>query len=104
MALENKEILSLAAGFTDTQALPAKAIRDISVSLATSGKIPEYLQYGTTMGRSGLRKFISKRLSRNDQHPSQAYHPENIMLTNGSQQALYLAMQVLCDPGDIVFV
>jgi 2-aminoadipate transaminase len=104
VALENKEILSLAAGFTDTQALPAKAIRDISVSLATSGKIPEYLQYGTTMGRSGLRKFISKRLSRNDQHPSQAYHPENIMLTNGSQQALYLAMQVLCDPGDIVFV
>jgi 2-aminoadipate transaminase len=27
-----------------------------------------------------------------------------MMVTNGSQQALYLAMQVLCDPGDIVLV
>lgn len=104
VALENKGMLSLAAGFTDTEALPAKAIRDISISLTTSGKTPEYLQYGTTMGRPALRKFISQRLSRNDQHQSRAYNPDHIMLTNGSQQALYLAMQVLCDPNDIILV
>ncbi|QXD23377.1 PLP-dependent aminotransferase family protein [Opitutia bacterium ISCC 51] len=104
VALENKDLLSLAAGFTDTEALPVKAVRDISVALATSGKPPQYLQYGTTLGRPGLRKFVSKRLSQFDQHQSPDYHPDHVMLTNGSQQALYLAMQVLCDPGDILLV
>jgi 2-aminoadipate transaminase len=104
VALEDKQLLSLAAGFTDTEALPVQFIRDVAVSLSTSGKTPEYLQYGTTIGRPELRKMVSKRLSRFDEHQSQCYHPENVMLTNGSQQALYLAMQVLCDPGDVILV
>lgn len=104
VALENKSLLSLAAGFTDTEALPVRFVRDAAVTLATSGKSPEYLQYGTTMGRAALRKFIAQRLSRHDHHQSLAYNPENVMLTNGSQQALYLAMQALCDPGDILLV
>lgn len=104
MALENPYLLSLAAGFTDTEALPVKAVRDISIALATSGKPPQYLQYGTTLGRPGLRKLVSKRLSQFDHHQSPDYHPDHVMLTNGSQQALYLAMQVLCDPGDILLV
>jgi len=104
VALENPSLLSLAAGFTNTQTLPKETVRDAVVQLSTSGKEAEYLQYGTTQGRLGLRKFLSKRLSWQDQHQSPAYHPHNFMLTNGSQQALYLAMQVLCDPGDIVLV
>jgi 2-aminoadipate transaminase len=104
IALENKQILSLAAGFTDTEALPVQAVRDVAVSLVTNGRSPEYLQYGTTMGRSGLRKFVAQRLSRIDHHQSTSYHPDNVMITNGSQQSLYMAMQVLCDPGDIVLV
>ena len=104
VALENDHLLSLAAGFTDTEALPVKAVRDLSVALFTNGKSPEYLQYGTTLGRPGLRKRVSQRLSRFDQHQSQDYHPDHVLLTTGSQQALYLAMQVLCDPGDILLV
>ncbi|MCZ6671547.1 MAG: PLP-dependent aminotransferase family protein, partial [Verrucomicrobia bacterium] len=104
VALENPSLLSLAAGFTDTEALPVGAVRDATVSLTTNGKSPEYLQYGTTRGRPELRKFVAKRLSYFDQHQSPAYHPDHVMLTNGSQQALYLAMQVLCDPGDILLV
>ena len=104
VALENEQLLSLAAGFTDTEALPVKSVRDVSVSLSSNGKSPEYLQYGTTLGRPGLRKQVSKRLSRFDHHQSPDYHPDHVMLTNGSQQALYLAMQVLCDPGDILLV
>lgn len=104
VALENKELLSLAAGFTDTEALPVRSIRDVTVSLASNGKTPEYLQYGTTMGRPELRRFVSRRLSGFDQRQGPAYHPDHVMLTNGSQQALYLAMQVLCDPGDLILV
>ena len=104
LALENPNILSLAAGFTDTNALPVQAVRDATVFLASNGKAPEYLQYGTTIGRPNLRKFVAKRLSKFDDYQSPSYHPDNVMLTNGSQQALYLAMQVLCDPGDILLV
>ena len=104
VALENKELLSLAAGFTDTAALPVRSIRDVAVSLATNGKSPEYLQYGTTIGRPGLRKLVSSRLSKFDECQGPSYHPDNVMLTNGSQQALYLTVQVLCDPGDILLV
>jgi 2-aminoadipate transaminase len=104
IALENKQILSLAAGFTDTEALPVQAVRDVAVSLVTNGQSPEYLQYGTTSGRTELRKFVANRLSRVDHHQSPAYHPDNVMITNGSQQSLYMAVQVLCDPGDIVLV
>ncbi len=104
IALENPELLSLAAGFTDTEGLPVSAVRDAAMELTTSGKTPEYLQYGTNQGRIALRKFVSRRLSFQDKHQSQDYNPDNVMITNGSQQALYLAMQALCDPGDIILV
>lgn len=104
VALENPDILSLAAGFTDTHSLPVSFVRDETVSLCSSGGAPEYLQYGTTIGRPGLRRLVARRLSKADGHQSRSYHPENVMITNGSQQALYLAMQVLCDPGDIILV
>lgn len=104
VALEDPHLLSLAAGFTDTKGLPVKFIRDAAVSLATGGKLPEYLQYGTTHGRPKLRKMVARRLSRFDEFQSPSYHPDNVILSNGSQQALYLAVQVLCDPGDKVLV
>tara|TARA_Y100000588_G_scaffold92176_2_gene99605 strand:- start:3658 stop:4920 length:1263 start_codon:yes stop_codon:yes gene_type:complete len=104
VALENPDMLSLAAGFTDTKALPVQPVRDATLALSSNGKTPEYLQYGTTIGRPKLRKFVAKRLSQIDQHQSPAYNLDNVMLTTGSQQALYLAIQVLCDPGDILLV
>ncbi len=104
VALENPNILSLAAGFTDTQSLPVSFVRDATVGLCSNGKPPEYLQYGTTIGRPGLRRIVAKRLSKIDRHQSPSYHADHVMITNGSQQALYLAMQVLCDPGDIILV
>jgi len=33
-----------------------------------------------------------------------AYSPERIIITNGSQQMLYMATEALCDEGDIVLV
>ena len=104
VSLENPQLLSLAAGFTDTHSLPVSFVRDETVALCSSGVAPEYLQYGTTLGRPGLRRLVARRLSKEDGHQSPSYHPDNVMITNGSQQALYLAMQVLCDPGDIILV
>ncbi len=106
LMLENPGLLSLAAGFTDNQTLPVAAVKAAVDALAAQSGEPQYLQYGTNQGRLGLRSLLADRLL--NQEPTLRADADRIkesfFITNGSQQALYLAMQVLCDPGDIVLV
>ena len=104
MALENPRLLSLAAGFTDNRTLPVAAVQAAVAALARRPGEPEYLQYGTNLGRPRLRELVAARLA--GQEPALAGAPgaARVFITNGSQQALYLAMQALCAEGDIVLV
>ncbi len=105
MALETPGLLSLAAGFTDTHTLPSVAVRAAADALDATGLPPEHLQYGTNAGRPGLRAALAKRLAAEDNAGADvAALTASSFITNGSQQALYIAMQVLCEPGDIVLV
>jgi 2-aminoadipate transaminase len=104
MALETPGLLSLAAGFTDNKTLPVDVVRAAVDSLAQQAGEPEYLQYGTNQGRPGLRRLLAGRLASDERGLSTEEIAKGMVVTNGSQQALYLAMQVLCDPGDIVLV
>ncbi len=101
-ALENPNLLSLAAGFTDNAILPGEKIRE-TVERLSKGD-PEYLQYGTNQGRPGLREAAARWCARYPGEDPEAYEADSFLITNGSQQCLYLAMQVLCDPGDLVLV
>lgn len=102
--LDNPRLLSLAAGFTDTSSLPVDMVAEAVASLGLREGPPEYLQYGSTQGRRRLRELLSARIAHQDALAPWAIVPARTMLGNGSQQLLYLAMQVLCDPGDIVLV
>jgi 2-aminoadipate transaminase len=107
LALENPRLLSLAAGFTDNHTLPVGLVTTAIATLARARAAdPEHLQYGMNQGRIGLRRQLAQLLLAYE--PDLAGNPvatENrFLITNGSQQALYLAMQVLCSPGDIVLV
>ena len=104
LALENPALLSLAAGFTDNGSLPVAAVREAIIALGRSSGEPEYLQYGTNRGRPGLRRQLAERLCHLEPQLDASRVSEGCFVTNGSQQALYLAMQVLCEPGDIVLV
>jgi 2-aminoadipate transaminase len=106
LMLENPTLLSLAAGFTDTRSLPEPAVRAAAAALAARAGEPEYLQYGTNQGRPQLRSLLAERLLAMETISADyaAALRQNFFITNGSQQALYLAMQVLCEPGDIVLV
>jgi 2-aminoadipate transaminase len=104
MALEQKGLLSLAVGFTDNRTLPVAEIEATVEALAKQSDEPEFLQYGTNQGRAGLRQLLADRLVRAEPELKANAVAESLMITNGSQQALYLAIQVLCDPGDIVLV
>lgn len=101
MALENPRLLSLAAGFTDNATLPQTEVAAAVQALCAGD--PEPLQYGTNAGRPRLRQLLARRLEQQD-GDGQTVPVEEVFITNGSQQALYLAMQVLCDPGDLVLV
>lgn len=104
LMLENPRLLSVAAGFTDTSTLPVGLVRDAVEVLAGRTGEPEYLQYGTNRGRPKLREMLADRLLAMETALDPAAVRANFFITNGSQQALYLAMQVLCEPGDIVLV
>ncbi len=104
MALENPALLSIAAGFTDNATLPVAQVAAVVGKLAQEDHSNEYLQYGSNHGRPELRRLLAQHLCA--QEPELDYHDvqRGCFITNGSQQALYLAMQVLCDPGDLVLV
>ena len=103
-ALENPQLLSLAVGFTDSATLPVEAFRSAATALAARAGAPEHLQYGTNQGRPLLREQIAARIGRAEGWPEGQARADQVVVGNGSQQLLYLAVQVLCDPGDILLV
>ena len=58
------------------------------------------LQYSGTQGYLPLRKYIAERYKKMDLD----FDPSEIIITNGSQQALDLFSAVMIDPGDKVLV
>ncbi len=104
LALDNPRLLSLAAGFTDNRTLPVAAVQSAVTTLAGHPRDTEWLQYGTNQGRVRLRELLATRLAAQDPDLDVRATRDRLFVTNGSQQALYLSMQVLCDPGDIVLV
>ncbi len=115
VALETPGLLSLAAGFTDNATLPLTALGEGMRRLTLEAPDKEFLQYGTNAGRPGLRAALAARVLAQDAAAggggAPAVAPEAVaaraaqtFVTNGSQQALYLAVQTLCEPGDIVLL
>jgi len=96
-ALDRPNLISLAAGFTDNDTLPVAEVA------ALTRIIPrDALQYGTTIGLPRLRHELLRRWQKQDD--VRRLTADDVIVTNGSQQLLYLLTEVLCDPGDIVLV
>ena len=104
-ALESKNLLSIAAGFTDNAKMPAELVGNAVAELVKDG-CDDVFQYGSNQGRPALRGRCLEVLGK---HPGESLHAidksgESVLISNGSQQTMYLAMQTLCYPGDIVLV
>ncbi len=93
-------IISFAGGLPNPELFPvsqlAKAAADVFMSDGANA-----LQYSTTEGYYPLRQFISERYLRQQ---GMYIPPENILITNGSQQALDLIGKVFINPGDNVLI
>jgi 2-aminoadipate transaminase len=103
-ALANPELLSLAAGFTDNAVLPRELVGRFATELTQAGLADEPLQYGQNQGRQRLRELSCEAIATHPGERAEAFDPAAMFISNGSQQALYLAVQAICDPGDIVLV
>lgn len=90
--------ISFVAGFPDPGTLPkADVIEATRIALERDGEWA--LQYGAARGYPGLADELVKKLAR-DQHIEAT--SDNILITNGSSQALALIVDMLVDPGDVV--
>ncbi|UWG99234.1 PLP-dependent aminotransferase family protein [Dehalobacter sp. DCM] len=95
---ERPEVISFAGGLPAPESFPVDEIKEISrIVLEEEGTAA--LQYTTTEGFDPLRNWIADRM--NTRWGTQ-FSKDNILLTNGSQQALDLSGKVFLDEGDVV--
>lgn len=105
ISLERPNVVSLAAGFTDSRSLPGEEVRSIVESILSDPDMARSaLQYGVTPGDQELRALTLERIRKADRTSGVVDSVSNSMITTGSQQFLYLTREALLDPGDILLV
>ena len=93
------DVISLAGGLPAPELFPVDEYRRAFEWILESDGA-QALQYGPSEGYRPLRELLASRLTAFDM-PCAA---EDILITNGSQQALDLIGKMLLDPGDAVLV
>ncbi|HEY5515199.1 MAG TPA: PLP-dependent aminotransferase family protein, partial [Pengzhenrongella sp.] len=91
------EVVSLAGGMPYLEGLPLDVLSEVSKRvIATRGTTA--LQYGSAQGDETLREQILDvmRMEGIDAHP------DDVVVTTGSQQALDLVTRIFVNPGDVV--
>ena len=97
---EKPEIISFAGGLPHPDLIDADGLAQSAAEVFRSdGRAA--LQYATTEGYLPLRQFIAERYRK---RLGLAIPPEEILITNGSQQCLDLIGKILIDPGDRVVI
>lgn len=95
---EDPEVISFAGGLPNPEFFPVAAIAQAAFQvLSEDGK--DALQYSTTEGYPPLREYVAERYLRTK---GLKIAPEEILITNGSQQALDLLGKALLNKGDTV--
>lgn len=94
------EIISFAGGVPNPDYFPLEKIKEAAIKvLSEEGR--SALQYSTTEGYLPLRTFIANRYKATR---GLDFHPDEILITNGSQQGLDLIGKVFLDKGDKVML
>jgi len=97
---ENPAIISFAGGLPNPKTFPVGDIAESAAKVLRDAGTAA-LQYATTEGYRPLREFIARRyLEKRDL----CIDPDEILITNGSQQGLDLLAKILVDPGDCILL
>jgi 2-aminoadipate transaminase len=93
------DIISFAGGMPAPEIFPVKEFGE-ACQRVLKEKGPESLQYGMTEGYLPLREMIARHTNLY----GIKVNADNIMITNGSQQALDLIGKIFINPGDRILV
>jgi 2-aminoadipate transaminase len=105
--LENRDLISLAAGFVDEATLPVELVRDAMQTILDHEQLGQAaLQYAATTGDPLLRELFLEHLARLEggTTDSLGISTDQLVVTSGSQQFLHHVCDLLFDPGDICLV
>ena len=97
---QDPEIISLAGGLPNPKSFPLNDISSI-IDRIMKEHSAEALQYGTTQGYQELRKHLADRAYKDGMKD---INEDNIVITNGSQQALDAVGKIFLNPGDTALV
>ena len=100
-ATEAPDVISFAGGLPARELFPVKDFARACEQVLADEDAPGAMQYGVTEGYLPLRKWVCEHLA---ETVGLRCTPEQVLITNGSQQALDLLAKVLIDPGDVVLV
>lgn len=101
-SLTNKELVSFGGGAPAKEAYPLEEIKEVTQSiLKDEKKLLEALSYGPTIGLPALRKEIIKNLLIPNEINGKL---DEIMITAGGIQGLYLVGRLFINPGDVILV
>jgi 2-aminoadipate transaminase len=96
-AASRPDIISFAGGMPHPKSFPLEAINKLSKKvLVEQGE--KAFQYGSSEGLWELRVEISKLMA----GEGIKIHPEEVLITDGAQQALDLLGKIFVDPGSVV--
>jgi 2-aminoadipate transaminase len=91
------EVVSLAGGMPHLAALPLESLStEVGQLIADEGLTA--LQYGSAQGVPELREQICEIMALEGIEA----HPDDVVVTVGSQMALDMVTRIFCDPGDVV--
>ncbi len=91
------DVISFAGGMPAPELFPVRAFEEACRYVLTH-EAQRALQYGSTEGYPPLKEFLAEKV----QKYGVPAKPPNILLTNGSQQALDLIGKLFIDPGTVV--
>lgn len=91
------EVVSLAGGMPNIEGLPLDFLAEMTARLLRD-RGPKLLQYGGGQGEEEIRTQIVEVMRYDGIHA----HPDDVIVTTGSQQALDLMTQIFINPGDAI--
>jgi len=91
------DLISFAGGLPAAELFPVREIEEACRHILATDAA-HVLQYSTTEGHPPLRQWLADSMSRPDLH----VEADNILITNGSQQALDIIGKLFVEPGSCV--
>jgi 2-aminoadipate transaminase len=100
VAAAKKGAISFAGGFPNKRFFPARQIGEAAARVLAENA-HEALQYSVAEGYLPLREYICRRYA---EKQGLSVDPDEVLITNGSQQAIDLIARVMLDEGDFAAI